>query len=500
MQTPLESTSSAPSGSPVDRATIDITPHTATTSIRAEGAAEGVTQNVSEAPSVWATPPLLFEADQLRDARWLPLSAVGASPDADALVAEIAAHVAHHEATCRTRRRGRRQAGLAKQRQAVSAILGGVLRRWGRPEPLPVFRSRTPSGFSGGPVAARQYLGACDAMVALGLLHQSRSIRYGSGIVWDEGGPEHFAGKAPRLWPTLALLEIAGRHGVTPVTLPHDFRDVYPAQPPSVPQPLQMFTLKQPRKSEKAPIAVRKDDPKAARLVEKVTGYNEWIAQHDVVGCLPPRLKRVFTASWLLGGRWYAVGAEGNYQRMSETERLGLTINGEPVAEADVQASHLSIMHGLLGLPLPDGDPYEFSELPRLIAKAWITATLGKGTPVTKWAIKAAKDNPTLLEHDPRQTGRVVCERYPFLRLMHIGTPERLLTHRLMAIEAQALTGAMGYLKGRGVMALPMHDGLIVPGSGARYVGGGLDGAFSWAANRVRVRWTVAGLDRYADG
>ena len=74
-----------------------------------------------------------------------------------------------------------------------------------------------------------------------------------------------------------------------------------------------------------------------------------------------------------------------------------------------------------------------------------------------------------------------------------MGAPARLLTHRLMAIEAQALTGAMEYLRGsRGVLALPMHDGLIVPVSGAGYVGGGLDGAFPWAA-KVRVRWTTVG-------
>jgi hypothetical protein len=78
-------------------------------------------------------------------------------------------------------------------------------------------------------------------------------------------------------------------------------------------------------------------------------------------------------------------------------------------------------------------------------------------------------------------------------KLGHIGTPARLLTHRLMAIEAQALTGAMEYLQGsRGVLALPVHDSLIVPVSGLGHVGGALHGAFSWAANRVRVRWTVA--------
>ncbi len=50
----------------------------------------------------------------------------------------------------------------------------------------------------------------------------------------------------------------------------------------------------------------------------------------------------------------------------------------------------------------------------------------------------------------------------------------------------------MGHLRvARSVLALPMHDGLIVPVSGAGHVGGGLDGAFSWAAKVVRIRWTV---------
>ena len=62
-----------------------------------------------------------------------------------------------------------------------------------------------------------------------------------------------------------------------------------------------------------------------------------------------------------------------------------------------------------------------------------------------------------------------------------------------MAIEAQALTGAMEYLRAvRGVLALPMHDGLIVPTSGAGHVRGGLEAAYSWAANRVRIKCTIA--------
>ena len=100
--------------------------------------------------------------------------------------------------------------------------------------------------------------------------------------------------------------------------------------------------------------------------------------------------------------------------------------------------------------------------------------------------------------------GRVIIERYPFLRapaqavahaagldkLAHLGPPERLLTHRLMSIEAAALTGAMSVLRSRGILALPMHDGLLVPVSGAGHVGSALDSAYSYFA-KVRIRWKV---------
>ena len=74
-------------------------------------------------------------------------------------------------------------------------------------------------------------------------------------------------------------------------------------------------------------------------------------------------------------------------------------------------------------------------------------------------------------------------------RLAHIGSPARLLTHRLMNIEAQALTGAMDNLRvAHDVLALPMHDGLLVPRSAASHARASLIAAFSYFANGVRIR------------
>ena len=73
---------------------------------------------------------------------------------------------------------------------------------------------------------------------------------------------------------------------------------------------------------------------------------------------------------------------------------------------------------------------------------------------------------------------------------LSLAKPARLLTHRLMAIEAKALTGAMDYARAFDVLALPMHDGLIVPASGEGCAKRALDGAYATLA-KVQIRCTV---------
>lgn len=470
-----------------------------------EGTPGGVTQNESEAPAAsWENPTATLTTEQLRDAQWLPLSATPASSGAASLLADLAARVAALETASPDRKTKRRAAGLTKLNGAIGAIVGGVLRRWKRSEPQAVFRSRTPANFTGSPVAARQFLTAMDGLTSLGFINGSKAIRF-FVVSWGPG-LDVYQGKAPRYWPSSALLLAATKHGVTPATIATDFTDIIPTKPPAIPKPVQVFAVKQRGKRDKVPLPLERLADQGVRIRQGIEDANAFAARHDVQGCLPPRWYRVFVECPLLGGRWQAAGREGVYQVMPKPERLArITIDGESVAEVDVKASHLSIMHGLLGLPLPEGDPYEFPAVPRAVVKAWITATLGKGSPVSQWAKKATKQDPELLRHAAKEVGRLICDRYPFLRtpakvvaraagldrLSHIGPPERLLTHRLMAIEAQALTGAMEYLRtGRGVLALPVHDSLIVPQSGVGHVGGGFDGAFSHVA-KLRVRWTV---------
>ena len=137
--------------------------------------------------------------------------------------------------------------------------------------------------------------------------------------------------------------------------------------------------------------------------------------------------------------------------------------------------------------------------------KAWITATLGKGSAVTKWSRKDPKAFAQNSHYDPKEVGSALGRRYPFLlgpvqslsgpagldRWRNIAKPEDLLTHRLMNIEAEAMTLAMRALRNDWrALALPVRDGMIVQRSFAKEA----DDTLGWAFERVAgVRFRATG-------
>ena len=382
-----------------------------------------------------------------------------------------------------------------------------MLRAWDRGKA--VWHQRKVAAFTGAPIAHRQFIAAVDGLTRLGLLQAAPAIRF--QVTYGEGWA-HSTGKAARWRPTGPLLELATGHGVTPDEVRAAFVLEAPVKPPPVPR---RVVVQRPLREGRRPgqgggrrgpdLDTAPNDQAAQRLATEVRETNEWAAGHEVRGCAPPRWWRPFGPDWQLGGRWTALGASAVYQRLSKAERQHMTINGAAVAEVDVIASHLSIMHGLLGLPLPEGDLYAVPGWPREAVKAWATGTLGKGTAVKRWAARAVADTPALAGCAAAEVGAAVVAVYPFMarpaaavataagldRLGHLGTPERLLTHRLQGIEAEAISAALGYLRlSRGVLGLPVHDSIIVPAEAVGRAREGLDGGF-WAKARVVVRVKV---------
>ena len=131
---------------------------------------------------------------------------------------------------------------------------------------------------------------------------------------------------------------------------------------------------------------------------------------------------RVFNnRSWDKGGRLYSVG-EHTYQQMPEAERIKMTINGEPVAEIDIRASHLTIYHAMVGQPLEgSSDPYALAGVDRSIGKLWTLASFGNTRPATRWPRKMVKDYRNETGKDlrkvakARKVGRKMLEALPAL-------------------------------------------------------------------------------------
>ena len=376
-------------------------------------------------PSAHRTPlretvsdPAPLSADSLRDAVLLDWTIAPVTEPARALMGAVEASASAVEG--RGRARGPRDAAVF--RRALGAIIGAALAAWWR-HGIPVSHSRKASAFSGQPVGARTALAAADALTSADLLIHHPGFRrqvmpgiYGSG--WSS-----------RWLPTARLLGLAEAHGVTPGTVADAFRrigaeTIRPAVPP--------------RLVEVEPLGrARLAGAGFAAAIETVSALNDRAATVPVTGCPAPVFRRIYHGTG--HGRFYAVGGGApSFQHMRAEDRLrDITIGGEPIAEVDARASHLTILHALAKAPLPEGDPYAFAGIPREAIKAFVTMTIGTGRPAQRWARDAGRKDGW-----PPLAGirAAVIARFPFMRCPALLVPadflpgvgrERALPHSL---------------------------------------------------------------------
>ncbi|MDO9713452.1 hypothetical protein [Paracraurococcus lichenis] len=387
-------------------------------------------------------------------------------PEAETLIDDLSGQIERYEDRNQARARKRRAAVATQFRWAVSAFTGSVLTAWACVPARPVSLSLHRPAFQTVDIGHTTFVAVLDAMLALGYLQQRRGGRSRDGKV----------GNASRFWPTPMLLTLAVKHGINVGNAKAAFgyrRNTCKARP-KVTQPIILRAFPNHPNAQRGPLlTVDPHDPIACILRREVEELNSSAASVRVEGCLPPQWRRQFIGDFRLYGRLHAQG-EGNYQGMTPEDRLrNIRIGGEPVVEIDIASSHLSILHGLLRLPLPEGDLYAVAGVPRRIVKAWITATLGKGSPVTKWSSETLQRCPEVADYCAKVVKAAAIARYPFLATVaevaaefsHIALANRVLPHLLMGIEAEVIMEVVQALRFKTVLALPMHDGLIVPAS-----------------------------------
>ena len=333
-----------------------------------------------------------------------------------------------------------------------------------------IYRALGSSRFGDDKVKYDMFTKVLDGLKALELVgHQKGQSRY----LKTPFGNAPVPGYAARFWATSKLLALAARYGI------HDGNvgDHFAPEPPKNPLVLKDYAIGKGKDRESGRRIKYKntslDTSEAKRLEADVRELNDFLAGFEILGGEYFGYERVFNnLSWKKGGRLYTSG-ERRYQRLSDTERLKMTINDEAVAEIDIKASFLTIYHAMAKAPLKGlNDPYAaFAEIDRAIVKAWTTVSFGNSKPATRWPPKTAKefkkDTGKNLSKvaKAKDIGQRMLETFPALRKL-----ERLSEAwaHLQYREGQAVIGTMLFLKREhGIPSLSMYDGIIVPKSKA---------------------------------
>jgi hypothetical protein len=200
----------------------------------------------------------------------------------------------------------------------------------------------------------------------------------------------------------------------------------------------------------------------------QIQQINQWLADADIdvepdANDPDPdihnrQLRRIFNnGSWFEGGR--LIG--GFWQGMKKRERSGrLSIQGEPVVTLDYHAMNARLLYATAGSALPMDDPYELN-IPgctRGTIKQLFNAMAYAEKRFVRWPKNLGdSDSRPRVWH---ATGVVEAAHPLIAPLFWTGTGLRM-----MYLESEILIDTLLRLRTAGVIALPIHDAVIVRAS-----------------------------------
>jgi len=292
-------------------------------------------------------------------------------------------------------------------------------------------------------------------------------------------------GMATRFRATEKLIDLAKGYNIFPELWSYHFA---PARRPStVSDPIMLKATsgkewdkdKGTRKRKGETLLVDYSLPNVAAYADAINRLNAYFAKQDIQPAhLHHRFVRVFGegdkagVDFSKGGRLYSHGIGKGYQNVKKHIRRAMTISGEAIAEVDLRASYLTILHQRMGVPLPMTDPYDMPGVPRGIVKMWVSITLGNGGFHKRWPdeskakYKAETNGGDLqADHPIGKTQRKILEHLP---LLEEWAKNPVGWGDLQIIESTAVIDAVMTLAfGHDIPALPLHDALMVPESKA---------------------------------
>ncbi|QCO66975.1 hypothetical protein E5843_02830 [Luteimonas yindakuii] len=208
------------------------------------------------------------------------------------------------------------------------------------------------------------------------------------------------------------------------------------------------------------------DTPLVRELQREMDEINGWLAGADIEYLFCPvsdgvdtgqrYLRRVFNNGSLdLGGRLF----HGFWQGMSEEKRLtGILVGGEPVVSLDFAQMALHLAYGEVRAPVPEGDLYAIPGYAahRTGLKKVINALLASDGLPSRMPRGTRAHFPATVKFS--HVYQAICAHHSPLAPL-FGTASAL---RFMNTESRVIVRALLELKAKRVVALPIHDCLLV--------------------------------------
>jgi hypothetical protein len=334
----------------------------------------------------------------------------------------------------------------------------------------------------------------------------------GHNLIRWRGGTKAFAGtstqgdRASQFYIEKGLLDAAAAYGITPANWPSHFRQR--PRPKVMPNAVQ---LRKSRSTEWHERAKRGDKmkvdslhPKVISSATKLNDINRAYFDADIKIKLEGEnsfsechygFARIFCRGDIVGydynkgGRIYT--DRGGYQNATKAERTSMLINGDPTGEIDIRGCQLAILHAKLGKPLdPDVDPYHGIGTDRDVAKACVMQILGSNKLPSKWSAETAKrygekygGSCLRCDHPFKEVLAAVLEQFPIFRDWK---DSKVRWDDLQYADSEVMLEAVHRLATKhNVVALPVHDSLIIPRQHESVARGVLSEVFT---SRVGVR------------
>jgi len=401
--------------------------------------------------------------DDLRNARYMGLSCPPASPQARRLVNSVIDIILREE----QRKRARKSEDAAAFKSAIGMIVGDLLIGLQTREAGWSYLSMSTAFFLDRQIGYKTFRSIITTMEAAGLIMVSMG-RNSQGINFGDGQkPVYSPSLASRFKPTVMLIDLAQQAGIDDQAAVKHF-------PPQLPKKVIEVRAKSQntrgRKIKGNKIKFAHTD-KSKNMEAEMKELNQFLVSFELEGAGFAGYRRLFHEGdvkgfdFQWGGRIYGVG-DYSYQNMKKSERPNLRIDGEPIVEIDINASYLSILHGISGYPLPERDDlYDIGGIDRTIIKAWVSSTIGHHSFHTRWpknAIDELKDagvdKPDSLTMKSLQP--TILEYFPMLTDWPSG---QVTWADLMFIESEVIIGTMVELmRSFGVPCFSVHDSIIV--------------------------------------